>query len=99
MFLKGITNLTLLTAAEWVGVAFLLSMFTISAHGQLFWSKVKERLQPNGEIVYTRRGICQKYMVPDKSKMDGDEEEPSGIICNSMDILYVLEMNLAFFAW
>jgi len=31
MFSKGITNLTLLTAAEWVGVAFLLSMFTISA--------------------------------------------------------------------
>jgi len=31
MFSYGITNLTLLTAAEWVGVAFLLSMFTISA--------------------------------------------------------------------
>ena len=31
MFFSGITNLTLLTAAEWVGVAFLLSMFTISA--------------------------------------------------------------------
>jgi len=66
MFSNGITNLTLLTAAEWVGVAFLLSMFTISAQGWLFWNKVKERLQPNGEIVYTRRGICQKYMVPDK---------------------------------
>jgi len=99
MFSNGITNLTLLTAAEWVGVAFLLSMFTISAHGQLFWSKVKERLQPNGEIVYTRRGICQKYMVPDKSKVDDNEEDPSGIICDCMDILYVLEMNLAFYAW
>jgi len=30
-FQKSITNLTLLTAAEWVGVAFLLLMFTISA--------------------------------------------------------------------
>lgn len=49
--------------------------------------------------MYTRRGIHQKYMVPDKSKMDGDEEDPSGIICDSMDILYVLEMNLAFYTW
>jgi len=31
MFTKGITSLTLLTAAEWVGVAFLLSMITISS--------------------------------------------------------------------
>ncbi len=66
MFLKGITTLTLLTAAEWVGVAFLLSMFTISSQGQLFWSKVKERLQLNGQIVLTRRGIHQKYVVPAK---------------------------------
>jgi len=28
-----------------------------------------------------------------------NEEVPSGIICDAMDILYVLEMNLAFFAW
>jgi len=48
MFSKGITTLTLLTAAEWAGDAFLLSMFTISSQGQLFWSKVKERLQLNG---------------------------------------------------
>jgi len=31
MFSKGITNLTLLMASEWVGVAFLLSMVTISS--------------------------------------------------------------------
>ncbi len=31
--------------------------------------------------------------------MDDEEEDPSGIICNAMDILYVLEMNLAFYAW
>jgi len=48
--------------------------------------------------VLTRRGICQKYVVPAKSKMDDEEEDPSGIICNAMDILYVLEMNLAFYA-
>jgi len=42
MFTKGITSLTLLTAAEWVGVAFLLSVFTISSHGQLFWEKVNK---------------------------------------------------------
>ncbi len=36
MFTIGKTNLMLLTAAEWVGVAFLLSMFTISSLGQQF---------------------------------------------------------------
>jgi len=60
MFTMGITNLTLLTAAEWVGVAFLLSMFTISSHGQQFWSNVNIRLQPTGESVSTKRGYHQK---------------------------------------
>jgi len=31
--------------------------------------------------------------------LDDDEEAASGIICDVMDILYVLEMNLAFYAW
>ena len=33
MFTKGIINSILLTALEWVGVAFLLSMITISSQG------------------------------------------------------------------
>jgi len=49
MFTTGITNSTLFTVAEWVTVAFLLSMFTISSHGQQFWSNVNRRLQPIGE--------------------------------------------------
>ena len=92
MFSKGITNFTLLTAAESVGIAFLLSMFTIPSCGQLFWNTVKEQLQPNGETVSTKRGIWQKYTVPEKSKLVEDEED-------AMDILYILEMNLAFYAW
>ena len=28
-----------------------------------------------------------------------EEEKPSGILCNAMDILYILEMNLSFYAW
>ena len=60
MFTMGITNLTLLTAAEWVGIAFLLSMFTISSCGQQFWSNVNRRLQPTGESVSTKRGYHQK---------------------------------------
>jgi len=98
MFTK-ITNLTLLTAAEWVGVAFLLSMFTISSRGQLFCSNVKRRLQPSGETVFTKRGVQQKYKIPEKGSFSVEEEVPSGIICDPMDILYVLEMNLAFYAW
>jgi len=49
--------------------------------------------------VNTRRGIQEKFKLPEKSKIAADEEEASGIICNAMDILYVLEMNLAFYAW
>jgi len=44
MFSKGITNLTLLTASECVGVAFVLAMFTESSCGQHFWSNVNKRL-------------------------------------------------------
>jgi len=99
MFTEGITNLTLLTALEWVGVAFLLSMFTILSHGQLFWSNVNKRLQPTGEIVCTKQGIRQKYKITEQGRNSMNEEVPSGIICDAMDILYVLEMNLAFFAW
>jgi len=98
MFTK-IINLMLLTAAEWVGVAFLLSMFTISSRGQLFWNNVKQRLQPSGEAIFTRRGVRQKYTIPEKGSISAEEEVPSGIICDSMDILYMLEMNLAFYAW
>jgi len=98
MFTK-ITNLTLLTAAEWVGVAFVLAMFTISSRGQLFWNNVKLRLQPSGETVRTKRGVRQKYKIPEKGSISVEEEVPSGIICDPMDILYVLEMNLAFYAW
>jgi len=98
MFTK-ITNLTLLTAAEWVGIAFLLSMFMISSRGQLFWKNVNQRLQPSGETVSTKRGVRQIYIIPEKASVPLEEEVLSGIICNSMDILYVLEMNLAFYAW
>ncbi len=99
MFSKGITNLTLLTASEWVGVAFLLSMVTISSRGQLFWSEVNKRLQPTGETVFTKQGIHHKYQIPEQNRYGVNDEVPSGVICDAMDILYVLEMNLAFFAW
>jgi len=98
MFFKGITNFTLLTAAESVGIAFLLSMFTIPLSGQLFWNTVKEQLQPNGETVSTTRCIWQKYVIPEKSKLFEVEEEVSGIICDVMNI-HVLKMILAFYAW
>jgi len=83
--------LTLLTAAEWVGVAFLLSMITLSSWGQQFWSNVQKRLQPTGETVVTKQGICQKYVVPKQPPNSPEDEVPLGIICNAMDILYVLE--------
>jgi len=100
MFSKGITNLTLLTASEWVGVAFLLAMITISSQGKNFWKSVNERLETTGETVITGRGICRKYIVTDTSLITTSEDEkPPSILCNSRDILYVLEMNLSFYAW
>jgi len=74
MFSNGITNLTLLTAAKWVGVTFLLSMFTISSQGQLFWSNINKRLQPTGEIVSTKRGLHQKYKISEDSTVAINEE-------------------------
>jgi len=50
---------------------------------------IKRKIATNGETVYTRRCICQKYMVPEESKLAKDEEEASGIIQNVMDILYI----------
>jgi len=51
------------------------------------------------ETVVTKQGICQKYVVPKQPPNSPEDEVPSGIICNAMDILYVLEMSLAFYAW
>ncbi len=76
MFSKGITNLTLLTASEWVGVAFVLAMFMASSHGQQFWINVNKRLQPTGESVLTKRGIHQKYKILENSAISLNEEVP-----------------------
>jgi len=97
MFSKGITNLTLLTASECVGVAFVLAIFMVSSCGQHFWSNVNKRLQPTGESILMKRGIHQKYNISENSGLSLNNEVPSGIICDAMDILNVLEMNLAFF--
>ena len=34
-----------------------------------------------------------------KTGVSLNDEVPSGIICDAMDILYVLEMNLDFYSW
>jgi len=46
----------------------------------------------------TKRGLHSKYSLAEKT-ISLHEELPSGILCDAMDILYVLEMNLAFFSW
>ncbi|HEY9297419.1 MAG TPA: hypothetical protein VIQ31_13820, partial [Phormidium sp.] len=96
-FSKGITNLTLLTADEWIGVAFALSIVTASEKGQRLFLEVKERITPNG-IIKTQRGNRSTYLY-DSSSCGIDEELPSGVLCEPTDILYLLEMLLAFYAW
>jgi len=44
-----------------------------------------------------KRGIHQKYNISENSGLLLNDEVPSGIICNAMNVLYVLEMNLTFF--
>jgi len=44
-----------------------------------------------------KRGIHQKYNISENSGLSLNNEVPSGIICNVMNVLYVLEMNLTFF--
>ncbi len=96
-FSKGITNLTLLTAAEWIGVVFALSLITISKEGTNLWLDVKQRTAPVG-IVETQRGKRLTYHVENKT-CGLEEELPSGVICEPTDILYLLEMLLSFHAW
>jgi len=76
---------------------FVLAMFMVSSRGQHFWSNVNKRLQPTEESILMKRGIRQKYNISENSGLSLNDEVPSGIICDAMDILYVLEMNLAFF--
>jgi len=57
---------------------------------------VNKRLQPTGETVVTKQGICHKYQISEQNRYGVNDEVPSGVICDVMDILYVLEMNLAF---
>jgi len=43
-----------------------------------------------------KQGIHQKYQIAEQQQNSINKEVPSGIICDVMDILYVLEMKLAF---
>jgi len=53
-------------------------------------------VEQTGESLSTKRGFCQKYKIEQNSALAMNDEVPSGIICDAMDILYILEMNLAF---
>ena len=53
----------------------------------IFWSEVNKRLQPTGETVSTKQGIHHKYQIPEQNRYEVNDEVPSGIICDAMDIL------------
>jgi len=48
----------LLTASEWVGIAFLLLMFTILSCGQFFWNKVWQRWR---DCIDKKRNMTEIY--------------------------------------
>jgi len=55
--------------------------------------------QGKSKPIYANVQFHQKYNISENSGLSLNDEVPSGIICDAMDILYVLEMNLAFFSW
>lgn len=76
---------------------FALALITASKDGKQLWIDVKSRISPTG-MVDTHRGKRTTYQV-ECVACNQEEELPSGVLCESTDILYLLEMLLAFYAW
>ena len=80
-FKRGITNLTLLTANEWMGVLFTILVIGASRDGKrLMWSVVK-RLDPDYEVDVSRFHVDASILEGDEKRNDylfyDDEESQS----------------------
>ena len=102
-FTRGITNLTLLTADERAGVAFVLALVAASKPGSDMLTKAATRIE-NAAI----RGEKVNADIDDDDVQlvaldagDDDEEEVTyaDSLCQPKNMLEMLELLLAFHAW
>jgi hypothetical protein len=110
-FTRGITDLTMVTADEWAGVAFALVLAMHTREGESLFNKVDERRRRK------QKQCCglqkaKASAVPDKDqslaagKADGGDvmldlnaEKATETICKPEDFRLVMEMLLSFHAW
>jgi len=102
-FTRGITNLSLLTADERAGVAFVLALVAASKPGSDMLKKASKRIKKarkrgqkvNAEIDENGNPILG---VDDEGE-DDNEVVYAESLCKPAKMLYMLELILAFHAW
>ena len=110
-FVRGITNLKLVTADEWAGVVFTLALLCMSVPGRAALSKHLHRKFPNydsdkdddyGQHVAEARAVASQQEQENNTKrkvIEEDEELFSGKPCSPTHILHICEQLLSFHAW
>lgn len=102
-FTRGITNLTLLTADERAGVAFVLALVAASKPGSDLLAKAAARIESAA-----KRGEKVNAEMDDDGNLleeidigEDDEEEivVADSLCQPKNMLEMLELLLAFHAW
>jgi len=105
-FMNGITNLSLITADERVGVAFVLLLVASSKPGAELLKKVSVRIERNKQ-----KGLAMNAEESNADDVDqGDlfietdqenpyDAPPTDRLCDPNSIIYMLSMMLCFHAW
>jgi len=101
-FTRGITNLTLLTADERAGVAFVLALVAASKPGADMLKKAATRIE-NAIKCGLRANIEldeeDNEDVSEIGEVDDDEIVVVDSLCKPKNMLEMLELLLAFHAW
>jgi hypothetical protein len=102
-FVHGITNLTLLTADERAGVAFVLALVAASKQGSDMLTKASIRIEKATENLQKVNSELDENGIPiinsDDEGEDIDEVVYAESLCSPKNMLEMLEMMLAFHAW
>jgi len=103
-FTRGITNLTLLTADERVGVAFVLALVAASKPGSAMLKKAAKRIEKASKNSQRVNAEMDENGNPILVQEEGDEAEEDHVIyaerlCQLANSLQMLELLLAFHAW
>ena len=107
-FVKGITNLTLLTADEWAGIAMVLVIVHKSEAGRDLFERVRYRREKADDAKNRRSQASSASSAKKaahqsklrKTEVDGELEEfASGTICKADCFTYIVEMMLCFHAF